>query len=142
MGQSLIIDIYRIVSIYRSFKKYDKLKYGDIIKTIMPSINLGQYQIHRTKDGDIGFTNWAFLSDEVEKRFEITGKLKSNEWKSGKNIWHIETIAKSHVREIMNWTKNYFKGIMEINQPLKWLRLDNNFHIYRKCEKFKREFHK
>jgi hypothetical protein len=70
-----------------------------------------------------------------------TGRLKANEWRCGKNVWHIETVAKSNVREIMNWTKEYFKGILEINQSLKWLRISDNSHIYRVSEKHKREFH-
>jgi cytolysin-activating lysine-acyltransferase len=140
MGQS-IKDVYRIVALYRQFKRYDHLQYKDIIKLILPSINLGQYQIHRNKQEDVGFTNWAYLSDNVEQRFMNTGRLKDNEWKCGSNVWHIETVAKSNVREIMNWTKQYFKGILEVNQPLKWLRISDKSHIYRSSEKYKREFH-
>ena len=140
MGQS-IKDVYRVVALYKKFKRYDHLKYQDIIKLILPSINLGQYQIHKNKEEDVGFTNWAYLSDNVEQRFMNTGRLKANEWRCGKNVWHIETVAKSNVREIMNWTKEYFKGILEVNQSLKWLRISDNSHIYRVSEKHKREFH-
>jgi len=140
MGQR-IKDIYRVVALYRQFTRYDKLHYQDIVKLILPSINLGQYQIHRNKTKDVGFTNWAFLSDNVEQRFMTTGRLKSNEWNCGHNAWHIETVAKSNVREIMNWTKEYFKGVLEINQPLKWLRISDKSHIYRVSKKHKREFH-
>ena len=104
MGKSLN-DLYRVIHLYRQFPRYDKMKYEDLVNAITPSINLDQYQIHRFNGKDIGFTNWAFLSDNVEQRFMTTGKLKANEWKSGNNVWHIETVAKSHLREIMNWTK-------------------------------------
>ena len=140
MGQSLT-DLYRVIHLYRQFPRYDKMKYQDLVNAITPSINLDQYQIHRVNGQDVGFTNWAFLSDEVEKRFTITGKLKANEWKSGNNIWHIETVAKSHLREIMNWTKEYFRKLLEVDQPLKWLRIADDSTIYRRSMKFKREFH-
>jgi cytolysin-activating lysine-acyltransferase len=117
------------------------MKYQDLINAIMPSFNLDQYQIHKVNGDVVGFTNWAFLSDEVEKRFMTTGKLKANEWKSGNNIWHIETVAKSHLREIMKWTKEYFRNLLEVNQPLKWLRISDDSIIYRRSMKFKREFH-
>jgi len=133
-------DLYRIVHLYRQFSKFDKYTYSDLIKMITPSINLDQYQIHRVGNQDVGFTNWAFLSDTVEQRFKLTARLKANEWNCGNNVWHIETVAKSHLREIMKWTKEYFRTKLEINQPIKWLRIKDR-NIYRRSEKYKREFH-
>jgi hemolysin-activating ACP:hemolysin acyltransferase len=141
MGNSLMTDLYRVVHLFRQFSRYDKLTYEDIIKKVIPSLNLDQYQIHRVDGKDIGFTNWAYLSDTVEERFKLTGKIKPNEWKSGNNIWHIETIAKSNLREIMSWTKEYFRDKLEVDQCVKWLRIKDNNIIYRTSEKFKREFH-
>ena len=133
-------DLYRTIHLYRQFPKFDKYTYEDLVKIITPSLNLDQYQIHRVGNQDVGFTNWAFLSDNVEARFKLTGKLKSNEWNCGNNVWHIETVAKSHLREIMKWTKEYFRTKLEINQPIKWLRIKDH-NIYRRSEKYKREFH-
>ena len=133
-------DLYRVVHLYRQFPKFDKYTYSDLVKMITPSLNLDQYQIHKVGNEDIGFTNWAYLSDTVEQRFKLTGKLKPNEWNCGKNIWHIETVAKSHLREIMKWTKEYFRGKLEVNQSIKWLRIKEH-NIYRRSEKYKREFH-
>jgi hemolysin-activating ACP:hemolysin acyltransferase len=133
-------DLYRVVHLYRQFPKFDKYTYSDLVKMITPSLNLDQYQIHKVGNEDIGFTNWAYLSDTVEQRFKLTGKLKSNEWNCGNNIWHIETVAKSHLRQIMKWTKEYFRGKLEVNQSIKWLRIKDH-NIYRRSEKYKREFH-
>ena len=140
MGQS-INDLYKIIHLYRQFPRYDKMKYQDLVNMMLPSFNLEQYQLHQVNGEVIGFTNWAYLSDEVEKRFMTTGRLKANEWKSGNNIWHIETVAKSNLREIMNWTKEYFRNVLEVDQPLKWLRISDDSTIYRRSMKFKREFH-
>jgi hemolysin-activating ACP:hemolysin acyltransferase len=133
-------DLYRVVHLYRQFPKFDKYTYSDLVKMITPSLNLDQYQIHKVGNEDIGFTNWAYLSDTVEQRFKLSGKLKANEWNCGNNIWHIETVAKSHLREIMKWTKEYFRGKLEVNQSIKWLRIKDH-NIYRRSEKYKREFH-
>ena len=133
-------DLYRVVHLYRQFPKFDKYTYEDLVKMITPSLNLDQYQIHKVINEDIGFTNWAYLSDNVEERFKLTGKLKANEWNCGNNVWHIETVAKSHLRQIMKWTKEYFRTKLEINQPIKWLRIKDHI-IYRRSEKYKREFH-
>lgn len=134
-------DLYRIIHLYRQFKQYDKFTYEELTKMITPSINLDQYQIHRIGNQDIGFTNWAYLSDTVEERFKLSLRLKDNEWNCGDNIWVMQILAKSNVREIMKWVKDYFRDKIEVNESVKWIRADENFNIYRRSEKFKREFH-
>ena len=134
-------DLYRIVHLYRQFPKYDKFTYQQLTEMIYPSINLDQYQIHRIGNEDVGFTNWAYLSDNVEQRFKLIGKLKPNEWNCGDNIWVMQIVAKSNVKEIMKWVKDYFRERIEVNESVKWIRANNDFQIYRRSEKFKREFH-
>ena len=141
MGFGLMNDLYRIIHLYRQFKQYDKFTYKELTKMITPSLNLDQYQIHRLGNQDIGFTNWAFLSDTVEERFKLSLRLKDNEWNCGDNIWVMQILAKSHVKEIMKWVKDYFRDKIEVNESVKWIRADENFNIYRRSEKFKREFH-
>ena len=134
-------DLYRIIHLYRQFKQYDKFTYAELVKMITPSLNLDQYQIHRVKNQDVGFTNWAYLSDTVEERFKLSLRLKDNEWNCGDNIWVMQVIAKSHVKEIMKWVKDYFRDKIEVNESVKWIRANNDFQIYRRSEKYKREFH-
>ena len=134
-------DLYRIIHLYRQFPKYDKFTYKQLTEMITPSINLDQYQIHRIGSEDVGFTNWAYLSDNVEQRFKLIGKVKPNEWNCGDNIWVMQVVAKSHVKEIMKWVKDYFRDKIEVNESVKWIRADKDFQIYRRSEKYKREFH-
>jgi hemolysin-activating ACP:hemolysin acyltransferase len=119
-------DLHRIISVYRHFEKYNTYKYEQLINMILPSYNLGQYQIHRDKNEVIGFTNWAFLNDIVEHRFKATGILKANQWNCGDNLWHIETLAKRNLKEIMAWTKNHFTSLYGYDKPIKWLRIKDN----------------
>ena len=134
-------DLYRIIHLYRQFPKYDKFTYKQLTEMITPSVNLDQYQIHRIGNEDVGFTNWAYLSDNVEQRFKLIGKLKPNEWNCGDNIWVMQVVAKSNAKEIMKWVKDYFRDKIEVNESVKWIRADKDFQIYRRSEKFKREFH-
>ena len=134
-------DIYRIVHLYRQFPKYDKFTYKQLTEMITPSLNLDQYQIHRIGNEDVGYTNWAYLSDTVQERYKLTGQLKSNEWKSGNNIWVIGVIAKSNAKQIMRWVIEYFRPKIEVNESVKWIRCNDNFNIYRISEKIKRPFH-
>ena len=123
-------DIYRIVHLYRQ-----------LTEMITPSLNLDQYQIHRIGNEDVGYTNWAYLSDTVQERYKLTGQLKSNEWKSGNNIWVVGVIAKSNAKQIMRWVIEYFRPKIEVNESVKWIRCNDNFNIYRISEKIKRPFH-
>ena len=134
-------DLYRIIHLYRQFPKYDKFTYKQLTEMITPSVNLDQYQIHRIGSEDVGFTNWAYLSDNVEQRFKLIGKLKPNEWNCGNNIWVMQVVAKSNAKEIMKWVKDYFRDKIEVNESVKWIRADKDFQIYRRSEKYKREFH-
>ena len=134
-------DLYRIIHLYRQFPKYDKFTYKKITEMITPSLNLDQYQIHRIGSQDVGYTNWAYLSDTVEQRYKLTGQLKSNEWNSGNNIWVIGVIAKSNTKQIMRWVIEYFRPKIEVNESVKWIRCNDNFNIYRISEKIKRPFH-
>jgi cytolysin-activating lysine-acyltransferase len=134
-------DLYRIIHLYRQFKQYDKFTYKQLTEMITPSVNLDQYQIHRVGNQDVGFTNWAYLSDNVEQRFKLIGKLKPNEWNCGDNIWVMQVVAKSNAKEIMKWVKDYFRDKIEVNESVKWIRADKDFQIYRRSEKYKREFH-
>jgi len=134
-------DLYRIIHLYRQFPKYDKFTYKKLTEMITPSLNLDQYQIHRIGSQDVGYTNWAYLSDTVEQRYKLTGQLKSNEWKSGNNIWVIGVIAKSNAKQIMRWVIEYFRPKIEVNESVKWIRCNDNFNIYRISEKIKRPFH-
>jgi hemolysin-activating ACP:hemolysin acyltransferase len=134
-------DLYRIIHLYRQFPKYDKFTYKKLTEMITPSLNLDQYQIHRIGSQDVGYTNWAYLSDTVEQRYKLTGQLKSNEWNSGNNIWVIGVIAKSNTKQIMRWVIEYFRPKIEVNESVKWIRCNDNFNIYRISEKIKRPFH-
>jgi hypothetical protein len=41
----------------------------------------------------------------------------------------------------MKWVKEYFKPKLEVNQSVKWIRADDDLNIYRRSQKFKRQFH-
>ena len=122
--------------------RYNKYTYEQIVKMVLPSINLDQYQIHRLGTDDVGFTNWAFMNDIVQHRYKTSGRLKDNEWNCGKNIWVMAVVAKSNAKEIMIWIKEYFKPKLQVNECVKWIRMSEDNNIYRTSEKYKRGFHR
>ena len=120
------------ISLYKKFDKYNEYTREDIYYHILPSFKLKQYKIHKDKDMVIGFTNWAFLSKEVEKKFIETADLNDQDWNSGNQLWHIDTICVKNLHKIMSWTKKYFTETLGLNQPINWLRISDDNKVYRK----------
>ena len=137
----MIDEINTIISLYRRFDRYKASDDKALLFHILPSYQLKQYKLHKQGDEVIAFTNWAYLNDEAEKRFISTAKLNPQDWNSGTNLWHIDTICVNDLKKVMSWTKEHFKKILKVGQSLNWLRVSSDNVIYRRSSKFKREFH-
>jgi hemolysin-activating ACP:hemolysin acyltransferase len=133
-------EIHQVVDFYKQFNRYDKNTKEDIYYHVLPSFKLNQYKIHKDDNNMIiAFTNWAFLSEDAEKCFISTGILNYDDWKSGSNVWHIDTICGKNIIKVMNWSKRYFTQLLGFNKPVHWLRIDKDNHIYRKVTNFTKE---
>jgi len=128
-----------IISLYRNYKKYDHLQDYDLEYYLTPSIELNQYKKHYYNNKLVGFTNWAYLSDNASNSFQKTGIINNDEWNSGNNIWHIETICISNLKDIMSWTKNYFAKKFGSSKMINWLRTDNS-KIYRNTQRIIKDY--
>ena len=130
-----------VLELFRLYKKYDSFSDSELRLFLFPSFNLDQCKHHYEGKELIGFTNWAYLSNEAHKRFSKTGVLRKEDWKSGRNIWHIETVAKKGLRNIMSWTKDFFSSKLEEGTPVHWLRVKDN-KPYRQETRHTKEFYK
>jgi len=130
-----------IIKLFQTFDKYKDNSYQELYYHILPSINLNQYKTFKDEKGLYGFVNWAKLDNKDEDQYNQTGFLYKSQWNSGKNIWLYDIVIIRKTKEVMRWLYNYFKGYLEVNQPINWLRLDKQNNIYRVSSKYKREFH-
>ena len=137
-NKDILEDVQTTISLYKKFDKYNEYTREDIYYHILPSFKLKQYKIHKDGDIVIGFTNWAFLSKDTEKKFITTGDLQDQDWNSGNQLWHIDTICVKHLNKIMSWTKQYFTKKLGINKPINWLRISDN-KVLRKQIRFTKE---
>lgn len=63
-------------------------------RLVLPAILNGQYRLYRRGANPVAYVSWAYLSEEVERRFvraPIT--LNPEDWKSGERAWLIDFIA-------------------------------------------------
>ena len=122
------IDIIEVIKLYRKFSKYNSYTDREIATAIIPSLSLNQYKIFEDDYGDVyAFTNWAFLSKQVEEKFLKTGVLENVDWQSGNICWHIETVntTPNKIKEIYKYTaKRLAKDIGE-DKYCNWIRVNN-----------------
>ena len=134
-------DLKNIISLYRSYNIYNQCSENDLIRHILPSLYLNQYKVFRYNDTGVvyAFTNWAFLNNEAQNRYKITGVLNKFDWDSGKNCWHIDTvnIAANKLIEIYNWTASYFAKILTDDEYFNWLRLDKTGQKVKRINRIK-----
>ncbi|QGZ18223.1 putative RTX toxin acyltransferase family protein [Pelagibacter phage HTVC112P] len=121
------------------FNNFDRYKGKELTNYLEPSIKLNQYKKFYDNNELVGFVNWAYIHDLVEKRFKQTGKIKSNEWNSGSNLWLIEIVSVKNTFKMMRWVYNYFRKQLKVDHSINWLRVDSD--IYRVGQKFKRSYH-
>tara|TARA_R100000353_G_scaffold1368_4_gene2052 strand:- start:237 stop:638 length:402 start_codon:yes stop_codon:yes gene_type:complete len=115
-----------IISLYRNYSKFDVSLDDDLISYLSPSIVLNQYKKHYLKNELIGFTNWALLSDDAHNKFKQTGIINNEDWNSGNNLWHIETVCISNLKNIMKWTKSFLTKKFGIGKEINWLRIKDD----------------
>ena len=121
------------------FNKFDRYKGKKLDNYLEPSIKLNQYKKFYDNNELVGFVNWAYIHDLVEKRFKQTGKIRTSEWNSGNNLWLIEIVSVKNTFKMMRWVYHYFRKQLKVDHSINWLRVDSD--IYRVGQKFKRSYH-
>tara|TARA_B100001248_G_C27277961_1_gene406247 strand:- start:208 stop:654 length:447 start_codon:yes stop_codon:yes gene_type:complete len=120
-------DLEEAIRLYKDQYIWQHMTNKELADYIIPSIALDQYHLFKYENTGVAyaFTNWAFLSDEAEKRFKKTGIVERFDWDSGKNVWHIDTINthKGKIKDIYKWTAYNFLKILPEDTKVNWIRL-------------------
>ena len=120
-------DLEEAIRLYKDQHIWKHMTTKELAYYIIPSIALNQYHLFKydTTGVAYAFTNWAFLSNEAEKRFKSTGIVERFDWDSGNNLWHIDTINTHNgkIKEIYKWTAENFLKILPEDTKVNWIRL-------------------
>ena len=123
-----------VINFYKKFDRYKDNTDEEIYQHILPSFQLKQYKIHKDGENVIAFTNWAFLSKEVENRYVKTAELNLKDWNSGDRLWHIDTLCIGNILKVHRWTKEYFTKLLGVNKAINWLRVSSDNKIKRQTK--------
>jgi hemolysin-activating ACP:hemolysin acyltransferase len=99
--------------------------YEELYNQISPCIRLDQYRLFRNRGRIIGFTNWAFVNDQVLDRYLEKGKLGTQDWNSGFKMLWIELISEHNMDQMMEWMKDYSVNLLGENVRIYWIRSDS-----------------
>ena len=131
-------DLEEAIRLYKDQQIWKHMTTKELADYIIPSIALDQYHLFKydTTGVAYAFTNWAFLSNEAEKRFKSTGIVERFDWDSGNNVWHIDTINTHNgkIKEIYKWTAENF---LKINISGDEIKRVNKMKIKEGVRKFK-----
>ena len=120
-------DLEEAIKLYKDQQIWKHMTTKELADYLVPSIALDQYHLFKydTTNVAYAFTNWAFLSNEAEKRFKSTGIVERFDWDSGNNVWHIDTINTHNgkIKEIYKWTAENFLKILPEDTKVNWIRL-------------------
>ena len=120
-------DLEEAIKLYKDQQIWKHMTTKELADYIIPSIALDQYHLFKydTTGVAYAFTNWAFLSNEAEKRFKSTCIVERFDWDSGNNVWHIDTINTHNgkIKEIYKWTAENFLKILPEDTKVNWIRL-------------------
>jgi len=120
-------DLEEAIRLYKDQQIWKHMTTKELANYLIPSIALDQYHLFKydTTGVAYAFTNWAFLSNEAEKRFKSTGIVERFDWDSGNNVWHIDTINTHNgkIKEIYKWTAENFLKILPEDTKVNWIRL-------------------
>ena len=134
-------DLQEVIRLYQDQYIWQHMTQRDLADYLVPCIALNQYHIFRydTTGVAYAFTNWAFMSDESEKRFKETGVIEKFDWDSGKNVWHIDTINNHNgrINEIYKWTAENFLKILPEETEVNWIRLTKSGDKIKRVNKMK-----
>ena len=123
-----------IIGFYKKFDRYKENTNEDLYQHVLPSFQLKQYKIHKDGENVIAFTNWAFLNKEAENRYVKTAELNPEDWNSGNQPWHIDTLCIGNILKVHRWTKKYFTNLLGANKTVSWLRVLANGKIKRQTK--------
>ena len=134
-------DLQEVIRLYQDQYIWQHMTQRELADYLVPCIALNQYHIFRydTTGVAYAFTNWAFMSDESEKRFKETGVIEKFDWDSGKNVWHIDTINNHNgrINEIYKWTAENFLKILPEETEVNWIRLTKSGDKIKRVNKMK-----
>ena len=120
-----------VISLYKKFDRYKDNTREELFYHLLPSFKVGQYKTIKEDNKVVAFANWALLNKAAEDEYLKTGDFADDAWQSGFRIWVLDIVSDGKGTKMMHWLRNFFKKFTIKGEPVKWLRSDDNYKVYR-----------
>ena len=125
-------DLVDIIGLMVSSKHlYKDASIEELKDSIIPAMELGQYDILKDKNGKaVSFAIWAFLNKQAHLRFAATGRVDPEYYKSGNIPWilslvSIEKYGPKHAYVL----RKIFNKMIRKKTKVYWLRHDKDMNL-------------
>jgi len=122
-------DINDVINLYKSFNKYKQQTREELFNYLLQPFNLNQYNIFYKQNKISAFICWAFLNSEYEEHFKLTSQV--NNWNCGDRVWLVDLVSSGDSRKMVKWTNQYFRRLLGKEKRVNYLRVDDEYNIYR-----------
>ncbi len=106
----LLGEILSLMIVSPTHKNYRMAHFPSIV---LPPVECNQFKIYRNAEQlPVGFTSWAFLSEEAERRLlDKTLLMRDEDWNSGEKLYFMEFIAPfGHTKQMVRDLREQFRG--------------------------------
>ena len=124
-------DFCDIVMLMSNSTTHKQFTVTDLMRVVIPPLELGQYEVFREQNKTVGFVSWAWLTNTTAFGY-ITRqrRLKASDWNKGKQLWVIDVIADGYSpRKIIRYLRDKFEPIVD---KVYWHRAKNPNKLGRK----------
>ena len=104
-------DFCDIVGLMANSPYHKKFTIQDIMRTVVPPLQLGQYNIFRAQNAPLGYVSWAWLTPNAGLGYATRQRrLEPADWSAGNQLWVISVIGMAiDPRNIINFLKQRFE---------------------------------
>ena len=124
-------DFYDIVMLMSNSPVHKLFTVSDLMRVLVPPLQLDQYKVFRQQNKPVGFVSWAWLTNTTALGY-ITRqrRLKASDWNKGKQLWVIDVIAENYSPvKIIRYLRNRFEPTVD---KAYWHRAKNPNKLGRK----------
>ena len=112
---------------------YKDASVEELEDSIIPAMELGQYDILRDENGKaVSFAIWAFLNKQAHLRFAATGEVDPDYYKSGNIPWILSLVSiKDYGPKHAYVLRQKFNKMIRKKTKVYWLRHDKDMTLKR-----------
>jgi cytolysin-activating lysine-acyltransferase len=104
-------DFCDVMKLMANSPYHENFTLTNLMRTVVPPLQLGQYNIFKAQGDPIGYVSWAWLTPTAGLGYATRQRLlQPSDWSAGNQLWVISVIGQGlNPRSIVNFLKQRFE---------------------------------